>query len=523
MVVYSQLDAKVMDKTRMQNLTKSLLEEMGEDPKREGLRDTPRRVAAMYAELTEGYGMNPKEILAREWSEVTGMVVAKDIGFFSLCVPSKQLVNGVGGLKPAACVKVGDRLWTLDRGRVVETMVHTISSRKVRELVEVTTTEGTFRVTPDHPFATPDGWIEAANLEGKEVEWTSPRSLCRTRYKPKIGYPLGFAIGATFSDGTVADRYVSLVVNDRDFATKFASSMRDAFGVSCRIEAIERPSGFLHRSVAGSRVRVVSSYLADLFREWAGGNADHMRQHFPRVVLNSRECMEGFIDGYVDGDGFRPRNTKGSVIVSGNVEFLREMAATIGARFTPAKQSASKLYISDRWDRQGWFHKHGFRQQDHRTDLIESKFTDVTSVKRIIAIGMKPFTVYSFACLPHPTFLIGGHLSHNCEHHLLPFHGKVNIGYIPSKAVVGLSKLVRLVDCFSKRLQLQERLTKQIADALNDTLKPHGVVVVIQARHLCMEMRGVRSGADIITSEIRGQFNRFETRNEFFEMLRKEA
>ncbi len=110
-----------------------------------------------------------------------------------------------------------------------------------------------------------------------------------------------------------------------------------------------------------------------------------------------------------------------------------------------------------------------------------------------------------------------------CEHHLLPFHGKVHIGYIPSKAVVGVSKLVRLVDCFSKRLQLQERMTKQIADALKENLHPHGVVVVVQSRHLCMEMRGVKSGADIVTSEIRGQFEKFETRNEFFEMLRREV
>jgi len=111
----------------------------------------------------------------------------------------------------------------------------------------------------------------------------------------------------------------------------------------------------------------------------------------------------------------------------------------------------------------------------------------------------------------------------NCEHHILPFYGKVHIGYIPSKAVVGLSKLVRLVDCYSKRLQLQERMTKQVADALNEHLRPQGVIVVVQARHLCMEMRGVKSGADIVTSEIRGQFQRFETRNEFFEMLRKEV
>ena len=108
-----------------------------------------------------------------------------------------------------------------------------------------------------------------------------------------------------------------------------------------------------------------------------------------------------------------------------------------------------------------------------------------------------------------------------CEHHLLPFYGRVHIGYIPSRAVVGISKLARLVDCFSRRLQLQERMTKQIADAINENLHPYGVAVVIQARHLCMQMRGVKSGADIVTSELRGQFEKLETRNEFFAMLRK--
>lgn len=108
-----------------------------------------------------------------------------------------------------------------------------------------------------------------------------------------------------------------------------------------------------------------------------------------------------------------------------------------------------------------------------------------------------------------------------CEHHLLPFYGRVHVGYIPSRAVVGISKLARLVDCFSRRLQLQERMTKQIADAINENLHPYGVAVVIQARHLCMQMRGVKSGADIVTSELRGQFEKLETRNEFFAMLRK--
>lgn len=108
-----------------------------------------------------------------------------------------------------------------------------------------------------------------------------------------------------------------------------------------------------------------------------------------------------------------------------------------------------------------------------------------------------------------------------CEHHLLPFYGRVSIGYIPSEKVVGLSKLVRLVGVYSRRLQLQERMTKQIADAINRNLKPVGVIVVVQARHLCMEMRGVKNAPDIVTSEIRGQFERYESRNEFLSMLNR--
>src|SRR5208337_4404212 len=95
----------------------------------------------------------------------------------------------------------------------------------------------------------------------------------------------------------------------------------------------------------------------------------------------------------------------------------------IDARFTPAKDpSRSQLYISDRWDKPGWFQKHGFHQENHRTDLVESEFVDVLSVKPVKAEGRKPFMVYSFKCSPYPTFLIDGHLSHNCEHHLLPFY-----------------------------------------------------------------------------------------------------
>lgn len=108
-----------------------------------------------------------------------------------------------------------------------------------------------------------------------------------------------------------------------------------------------------------------------------------------------------------------------------------------------------------------------------------------------------------------------------CEHHLLPFHGFFHVGYIPRGRVVGISKLARVVDVFARRLQLQERLTSQIADILMEELEPAGVAVVGSAEHLCMTMRGVKKpGARVVTSANRGVFRQNEaTRLEFFAAL----
>jgi GTP cyclohydrolase IA len=96
-----------------------------------------------------------------------------------------------------------------------------------------------------------------------------------------------------------------------------------------------------------------------------------------------------------------------------------------------------------------------------------------------------------------------------CEHHLVPFHGTAHVGYIPAEdgRVTGLSKIARLVEVYARRPQVQERMTRQIADALNDVLKPRGVIVVIEAEHLCMAMRGIRKpGSITVTSAVRGMF-----------------
>jgi len=107
-----------------------------------------------------------------------------------------------------------------------------------------------------------------------------------------------------------------------------------------------------------------------------------------------------------------------------------------------------------------------------------------------------------------------------CEHHLLPFFGKAHIAYIPNGHIVGLSKLPRVVDAFARRLQVQERLTNEIRDCIQDTLNPHGVAVVIECSHLCMQMRGIqKQNSSTTTSAFTGEFLKDATRKEFISLI----
>lgn len=111
-----------------------------------------------------------------------------------------------------------------------------------------------------------------------------------------------------------------------------------------------------------------------------------------------------------------------------------------------------------------------------------------------------------------------------CEHHMLPFYGKVHVAYIPNGYITGLSKIARVIDIFSHRLQVQERMTLQIKDCIQETLKPLGVMVVVEAKHMCMQMRGVeKQNAITTTSDFSGAFNQAKTREEFMNLLHSEG
>ncbi|WMI67234.1 GTP cyclohydrolase I FolE [Mangrovimonas sp. YM274] len=172
---------------------------------------------------------------------------------------------------------------------------------------------------------------------------------------------------------------------------------------------------------------------------------------------------------------------------NGIIEELGEDVARDGLLKTPERAAKAMLYLTQ-----------GYKQD--ASEILKSAMFKESYNEMVI---VKDIELYSL-----------------CEHHILPFFGKAHVAYIPNGYIVGLSKIPRIVDVFSRRLQVQERLTEQILDCINDTLKPQGVAVVIEASHMCMMMRGVQKQNSVTTtSGFRGQFEKIETRNEFLKLI----
>lgn len=170
-----------------------------------------------------------------------------------------------------------------------------------------------------------------------------------------------------------------------------------------------------------------------------------------------------------------------------NLQLLGEDPEREGLAKTPERIAKAMQFMT-----QGY-------QQDAQAVLNSARFKEDVSEMVIV----KDIELYSM-----------------CEHHMLPFYGKAHVAYIPNGYIVGLSKIARVVDIFSRRFQVQERLTTQILGALKESLMPHGVAVVIEASHLCMMMRGVQKQNSVTTtSAFFGEFEKNETRSEFLKLI----
>jgi GTP cyclohydrolase I len=517
------------DRAKVEQGVRLILEGIGEDPERGGLRQTPSRVARMYEEIVSGIDYDASELVTVvEGADFDEMIMVRDIPLYSLCVPSKERINTPNGVVRASSVRPGQELWTLDDdGRLVTTRVSSVAWRNAWEVVELRTASNVLRVTPEHPIKTPAGWVDAGDLAvGEKVLAVHTKKLHQVRHTVTEGYDLGYVIGAVGSDGSVQDgRRISLVVRDRVFAERFAQALKAAFGVERPIEEIDVPSGYLAHEIPMFRVRVVSRYIATLLLDWFGGSKKTKEFHFPWVALRSEEMMRGFLDGYCDGDGYAIKGSDGARwIITANANFAHELAGLLGTRAAPARGDIWRIYVSAKWNVPGWHGRPGYRQLSTPLYPPDADYFQLTEVRRLHVEGTKPYRVYSFQCEPYPSFLVGGVQTHNCEHHLIPFVGKAHVAYIPNKSqqITGLSKVARVVDMLAKKPQVQERLTTEIAEAIEKALSPRGVFVVIEAEHLCMTMRGVKKpGAVTVTSAVRGLFRSdARTRQEAMDHIR---
>jgi len=177
-----------------------------------------------------------------------------------------------------------------------------------------------------------------------------------------------------------------------------------------------------------------------------------------------------------------------SANIKSSLDLLGEDSSREGLENTP-------LRVAKAWS----FMTHGY--QMNALDILKSAIFNESSQEMVI---VKDIELYSM-----------------CEHHMVPFYGKAHIGYLPNGVITGLSKLARVVDVFSRRLQVQERMTTQIRDAIQEALSPHGVAVVIEAKHLCMMMRGVqKQNSSTVTSAFTGPFlENSATRKEFMDLI----
>ena len=206
------------------------------------------------------------------------------------------------------------------------------------------------------------------------------------------------------------------------------------------------------------------------------------------MAIDKNMLEENEMDGYAKIDQYNPQLVeKISKNYASTIELIGEDVSRDGLMKTPEREAKSIQFLT-----------HGY-DLDPAGILKSALFHD--DYKQMVIV--KDIEIYSM-----------------CEHHLLPFFGKAHVAYIPNGCIVGLSKIPRIVDAFARRLQVQERLTTEIRDCIQETLKPLGVAVVIEAKHLCMLMRGIQKQNSVATtSAFTGEFENEKTRAEFIRLI----
>ncbi|HOA84106.1 MAG TPA: GTP cyclohydrolase I [Thermodesulfovibrio thiophilus] len=533
-----------MNIKRVEEAVKVILEEIGENPEREGLVETPNRVARMYEEICSALHTPPPDLkVFTNEEEYDQMIIVKDIPFYSLCFTgdTRIRIKKTDGrsTKAIRLIKEGDIVETFnDKGEIEERKVTKVMRSKTDKIYHLHTDKGReLKTTFNHPiFVLGKGWTAAEDIEVGDKVYAIRNSKGRGNMNRNAieeiiyGEDLGKFLGILLADGSITRNAVRLEVSKLSQAEEFVRAIKGAFGLDADIEKILKPSGFRKEEIEQYRVRVVNGHLVSIVLEMCNGVTTSLDFSLPKIVLNDYETFKGFIQGYLISDGTtykKDGRTRYNRIFSCNKAFLEEVAeifdtplVEMGANGNSVEYSINiPLFINGESKRETEEERFKERFEEFRNTLpvrvdLDREVQEITKVS--IEELEQEQTMYNFEVEENHTYIANDIWVHNCEHHLVTFFGKASVGYIPNGKYVGLSKIARTIDYFARKPQVQERLTEEIADYLFKGLTPQGLIVVVKARHLCMEARGIKkSGGETVTSAIKGDIDK----NEFLQLL----
>lgn len=481
-----------------------LLLSLGVDLEAEALEKTPERVGRAWEELLQGYTLDPNEILERTFeSEGHGPVMCRNIEFCSICfgAGTKILMNDFSW-KSIEEINIGEEVVSVSseprkKKRFASGKVTHTSSR-----MAATIDVDGIRVTPQHPFIAQcrGGWgayrkVKAMNLGGKLLQRLPQENIEDDAYK------LGYLAGAFDGDGCFSHAGKSttfgLFCVDREIGETIRKYLADLFDLEVPLKRKKTETGKTQFGVNFSK-RTKELKTAVHFREVP----------YPR----NREYMKGYLAGIFDTDGTVDTNMHGphQIRIAQKriklLEGIQKYARALGFKAEINRYEGAGAR-TDEWimsvlriaDPMRFYCL--TRPKVLRKCKIECTLQTLGERKACtVNYETLHLPVYNLTVEPHHNYIPNGMVyALNCEHHMIPFFGVCHIAYIPGERVVGLSKLTRLVDCFAQRLQIQERLTCQICDALTGeldeythNLSPSGVLVITVARHLCCLGRGVK-------------------------------
>lgn len=475
----------------------ALIKFCGDDPSREGLRDTPERYLKALKEYTIGYECDPAEVMKTFEDGAEGydeLILQKDISFHSMCVTGDTIVDTPAGQRRIRDL-VGKRFWAYAYDEVNQRFTVAKAgkvriTRKNAKIWKLTHDHGTLFATPDHRILTFNrGWVRLDSL----MSGDSLVPLNR-RYRKQSGYS-----------------FINPEPAKGEGKSGWVQEHRFIF---------QEIHGYLPENIHHHDEDKVNNAPNNLKPM---GASQHRRLHMHRkgkegrkvIAVNARAGLDQKMA--MDEEFAREFHER-------RVQGIRDQYASEGGEETRRKRSETlKAFYQSEEGQQNRAAKAAIMSRGRRSGRVRT--WNKPSNHKVISVEPQPGTedVYCMEVNGFHNFVGNGIVVHNCEHHLAMFNGVVHIGYIPDRRIIGLSKMARLTEIFARRFQVQERLTRQIADAMEEHLKPIGVGVVVEARHSCIECRGIKKvGSSTITSALRGALKeKPEARAEFMSLIAK--